>query len=111
VAIFAGGDNNGVLVERNTISAAGFSGIAVRDTLGAAPTDVDTVGNDVRDAFNHGIDVTATGVGEVEVRGNTVRKSHQDGLDFGVGRPATGSRRAGTRDRRANPGLTACIAS
>jgi hypothetical protein len=32
--------------------------------------------------------VTATGAGEVEVRKNTVRKSHQDGLFFGVGTQA-----------------------
>ena len=34
-------------------------------------------------AFNNGIDVTATGVGAVEVRRNSVRKSHQDGLYLG----------------------------
>jgi hypothetical protein len=83
VAIFAGGDNNRVLVERTTISAAGFSGIAVRDTLGAAPTNVDTVENDVRNAFKprHRRDRHRGRRG----RGlrNTVRKSHQDGLNCG----------------------------
>jgi hypothetical protein len=49
---------------------------------------VDIVENDVRDAFNHGIAVTTVAAGEVEVRGNTVRKSHQDGLYFGVGTQA-----------------------
>lgn len=83
-AIFVGGDNDGVTVERNKITSAGFSGIAVRDTLGAAPKNVDIIGNSIQKAYNHGIDVTASGVGEVEVRSNSVRNSRRSGLLFGV---------------------------
>jgi parallel beta-helix repeat protein len=84
-AIFVGDDNDGVLVERNTISSAGYSGIAVRGTGSTAPTNVDVVNNSVRGAYNNGIDVTADGVGAVEVRGNTVKKSRRSGLYFGDG--------------------------
>lgn len=81
-AIFVGGDNDGVIAERNKITSAGFSGIAVRDNLRAAPKNVDIIGNSVQKAYNHGIDVTASGVGEVEVRANAVRNSRRSGLFF-----------------------------
>jgi nitrous oxidase accessory protein NosD len=82
-AIFVGDDNSDVLIDGNTISSAGFSGIAIRGSGATAPTNVDIVNNSVREAYNNGIDVTADGAGEVEVRKNTVRKSRGSGLFFG----------------------------
>jgi parallel beta-helix repeat protein len=89
-AIFLGAGNSHVVVRDNQIRSAGFSGIAVRDTAvgdnSAAPQDVRIVGNSVRKAFLNGIDVTASGVGQYEVRGNSARGNTEDGIYLG---PAT----------------------
>jgi Right handed beta helix region len=87
-AIFIGARNDGVLVQGNTITSANYSGIAIRDGSGdslpdEAPTNVDVVGNTIRNARGNGIDVTASGPGQYKVRHNTTRDNTLDGIFFG----------------------------
>ena len=87
-AIFIGARNKDVLVKRNHVEATAGNGIDVRDTRadgsdGDPPRNVDVLKNKVRTAGQHGIDVSATGVGEYEVRGNVALRSVKAGLHAG----------------------------
>jgi Right handed beta helix region len=87
-AIFIGARNQDVVVKRNHIEATAGNGIDVRDTGGNRvdgdpPRNVDVLKNKVRTAGQHGIDVSATGVGEYEVRGNVALRNGEVGLHAG----------------------------
>ena len=87
-AIFVGAGNDGILVKRNHIEATAGNGIDVRDTGGNRvdgdpPRNVDVLKNKVRAAGQHGIDVSATGVGEYEVRGNVALRNVKVGIHAG----------------------------
>jgi nitrous oxidase accessory protein NosD len=87
-AIFIGARNKDVLVKRNHVEATAGNGIDVRDTRadgsdGDPPRNVDVLKNKVRTAGENGIDVSATGVGEYEVRGNVALRNAKVGLHAG----------------------------
>jgi parallel beta-helix repeat protein len=88
-AIFIGGGSSDILIRKNEIKEAGFSGIALRATDGnsdiASPTNVDIQGNTIRKAYNNGIDVTAPGPTANKVRDNSVKDSRRAGIFFGAG--------------------------
>jgi hypothetical protein len=87
-AIFIGARNKDVVVKRNHIEVTAGNGIDVRDTggnrvAGDPPRNVDVLKNKVRSAGQHGIDVSATGVGEYEVRGNVALRNVGVGIHAG----------------------------
>lgn len=54
--IFVGGDSAGILIDANVLNNPGFSGIAVRDVLGAVgASNVDVINNQVTNAEGDGI--------------------------------------------------------
>jgi parallel beta-helix repeat protein len=84
--IFVGGESSGIVIQRNVLTNPGFSGIAVRDTLGAvgSTANVTVLGNTVTGAEGSGIDVTAEEFAAVTARNNTLRNNGIDGIFLGA---------------------------
>jgi parallel beta-helix repeat protein len=84
--IFVGGESSGIVIQRNVLTNPGFSGIAVRDTLGTlgSTANVTVLGNTVTGAEGSGIDVTAEEFAAVTARNNTLRNNGIDGIFLGA---------------------------
>jgi hypothetical protein len=76
---------DGVVVQKNKINNAAFSGIAVRDSgFGQPPTDNVTLKkNTVKFAENDGIDITTTTSGAVTAKKNKTFSNGNDGIELG----------------------------
>jgi nitrous oxidase accessory protein NosD len=87
-AIFIGARNDHVVVVRNRITSASGNGIDVTNTGGLnftpeAPTDVDVLRNKVDHAKQFGIEVSASGLRQYEIRGNRAFTNGEVGIHLG----------------------------
>lgn len=84
-AIFIGA-GFGVLVQGNTLTNPAFSGVAVRNSpfTGDSSENIDLLGNTIKNAENHGIDVTADSSGVAQIRNNKTLNSVEDGIFMGA---------------------------